>query len=104
MRAFSAGLALLCFVLVCFKGLIEGNSFNSVLQHSLVAMLVGAVGGYLAAMAVQYVVKNEFDHQYRVPPVEESSEAPVQPTAPAQAEGPTENASGTRQRSVSAGR
>ena len=95
MRAFSAGLALLSFVLVCLKGLIVGNSFVSVLQHSLLAMIVGAVGGYLAAMAIQYVVKNEFDRQYRAQPAEESTAAPVQPStaaAPAGAMTQAENA------------
>lgn len=75
MRAFSAGLALLSFLIVCIKGFVAGNSFVSVIQHSLVAMIVGAVGGYLAAMAIQYVVKNEFDRQYRTQPGEEAPQA-----------------------------
>lgn len=81
MRAFSAGLALLSFLIVCIKGFVAGNSFVSVIQHSLVAMIVGAVGGYLAAMAIQYVVKNEFDRQYRTQPGEEAQAATIQSSA-----------------------
>ena len=51
-RIMGSSLALLSFAVVCFSGLIQGHSFASVITGSLVALVVGAGVGVLAAVAV----------------------------------------------------
>ena len=59
-RICGATLALLSFAAVCLNGFLQGHSFTSVTKHSLLAMAVGGITGILAAVAIRYVVREEF--------------------------------------------
>ena len=59
-RAISATMALLAFAVVCFTGLLRGNSFASVMQGSLVALAVGAAVGLGLSLVVRIVVTENF--------------------------------------------
>ena len=67
-RVMGSSLALLSFAIVCFSGLFQGHSFASVIKGSLVALVIGAVAGVLAAVAVRIVVAESFDNRVRREP------------------------------------
>ena len=81
-RVMSPMLGLVCFAVVCISGLVQGNSFASVVRGSLAALVAGAVAGVLAATVVRVVVTEQFNRQHPDEEVVGSPEAPS--AAPAQ--------------------
>lgn len=65
MKLFAATLALLSFAVVCFTGLLRGADVPDVLKQSLIGMAAGGAVGLMAATAIRYVVREEFDRKYR---------------------------------------
>lgn len=76
-RVMCSSLALLSFAVVCLSGLLRGHSFASVITGSLVALVVGAVAGALASVAVRIVVAENFDNRVRRQP--DAAPAPNEP-------------------------
>ena len=80
-RVMSCTMALLCFGVVCFTGLLQGNSFASVIKGSLLALGVGAIVGVFVATIVRVVVEEHFRRQHPreevdKPPSEQAGLAP----------------------------
>ena len=69
----SSALALVSFAVVCFSGLLQGHSFASVIKGSLVALVVGAAIGVLAATVVRVVATENFNKRIRG---QETAESP----------------------------
>lgn len=59
-RVMAALTALLSFAVVCFAGLMRGNSFGSVMKGSLIAMAVGGLAGLAVSVVVRIVVTESF--------------------------------------------
>jgi hypothetical protein len=62
-RVMAATMALLGFAVVCLSGLVQGNSFVSVIKCSLVGLAAGAAGGAVAALVVRAVVTENFNRR-----------------------------------------
>ena len=63
-RICGATLALLSFAAVCLNGFMQGHSFTSVTKQSLLAMAIGGATGILAAVAIRYVIREEFARKH----------------------------------------
>jgi len=72
-RVMSSAMALVSFAAVCFSGLLQGHSFASVIKGSLVALVVGAAVGTLAATVVRVVAAENFNKRVRG---QETAESP----------------------------
>lgn len=83
-RAISATMALLAFAVVCFTGLLRGNSFASVMQGSLVALAVGAGVGLGLSLVVRIVVTENFRREHPEENKDENGEASSAPGAGAE--------------------
>lgn len=62
-RVMASLTALLSFAVVCFAGLMRGNSFASVLKGSLIAMAVGGLVGLVVSLVVRTVVTESFQKE-----------------------------------------
>lgn len=80
-RAISATMALLGFAVVCFTGLLRGNSFASVMQGSLVALAVGAAVGFGLSLVVRIIATESFQREYPEKDEHEAGEVSLAPDA-----------------------
>ena len=101
-RVMAATMALLGFAVVCLSGLMQGNSFVSVIKCSLMGLAVGGVGGLVAALVVRAVVSENFNRRRRQ---EESqlAAASAQQAAPAAGAAPPESRADVENQTAAAG-
>jgi len=76
-RVLGSTLALMSFAAVCLTGLLRGNSFASVIQSALLALLAGGIVGVLLAVVVRVVATEGFNRQFR-----QAKDQPPAPPAP----------------------
>ena len=81
--------ALLGFAVVCITGLVQGNSFPSVIKSALLALAAGGAAGMLLAYVIRVVAAEGFNRQFRQAQLqsqEQSAAAPPDQKAPVPAE------------------
>jgi len=101
-RVMAATMALLGFAVVCLSGLMQGNSFVSVIKCSLVGLAVGGAAGLVAALVIRTVVTENFNRRRRLDEAQQAAAAGEQ-AATATGAAPPESRTDVENQTAAAG-